>query len=287
MSVIQSSLSPHAQSLVAALEQQIVNNDIDVPMLPEVANKALILAQNPDSDASEMAKLIQGDQSLAGHVMRIANSAAYTPLANLVSLQQAIARLGMQMISEIALTASLGAKFFNTPGYDDYVKHIWHHALATGLWAKEIARHCRSNVEVSFLAGLLHSIGRPTTIQSILDLANKNNLELSNSDVMFLESQYAKQVTQAVIKAWEMPTLVIESVDYYDNFEQAPTTVALAALINAGSQFATYMLTPDQLDEEQLKKIPALITLNLYQDEVEKLLLQTEAVTAQFKGLSA
>ncbi len=38
-------------------------------MLPEVANKALSLAQDPNSDASEMAQLIQSDQSLAGHVM--------------------------------------------------------------------------------------------------------------------------------------------------------------------------------------------------------------------------
>jgi len=55
-------------------------------MLTEVANKSLLLAQNSDSGASEITQLIQSDQSLAGHVMRIVNLAAYTPMFDLVSL---------------------------------------------------------------------------------------------------------------------------------------------------------------------------------------------------------
>ena len=153
MSTEGNTLSSQAQLLAEPLEHLINRGGIEVPMLPEVANKALLLAQNSDSDASEMAQLIQSDQSLAGHVMRIANSAAYTPMSNLVSLQQAIARLGMGVISEIALTAAIGAKMFNTPDYESYVASVWRHALATSLWAKEVARHCRSNVEVAFFSG--------------------------------------------------------------------------------------------------------------------------------------
>jgi HD-like signal output (HDOD) protein len=183
-------LSEQAQQLVEPLEKLIASGVIDVPMLPEVANKALMLAQNPDSDASEMAKLIEGDQSLAAHVMRIANSVAYTPLGNLVSLQQAIARLGMGIISEIALAASIGSKMFNTPGYESYVAQLWKHALATGLWAKEIARHGRSNVEVAFLAGLLHSMGKPALLQAILDLSRQKQLQLDEQSVLALVVRY-------------------------------------------------------------------------------------------------
>ena len=131
-----SELSSKGQQIAALLASQIELEQIDVPMLPEVANKALRLTQDPDSTAAAMANLIQSDQSLAAHVMRIANSVAYTPLANLVSLQQAVARLGMGVMSEIALSASVGAKLFNTPGYEAYIAKQWQHALATGLWAK-------------------------------------------------------------------------------------------------------------------------------------------------------
>ena len=279
-------LSSQAQAIAEALEQLINAGAIEVPMLPEVANKALLLAQNPDSDATEMAKLIQGDQSLAAHVMRIANSVAYTPMANLVSLQQAIARLGMRVISEIALTASIGTKLFNTPGYEKYVAQSWRHALATGLWAKEIARHCRSNVELAFLAGLLHSIGRPAVIQAILDLAKQQQIELTNDDVLALEHNYAQKISKSVVTTWNMPILVIEAVSYFADYANAPTGVNQVALVNAGAQYATYMLQPEELDKDSLFALPVMATLNLYQDEVEALLAHSEAVQGRLEGLS-
>ena len=280
-------LSSQAQVIAEILEPLIDNNGIEVPMLPEVANKALLLAQNPDSDATEMAKLIQGDQSLAGHVMRIANSVAYTPLANLVSLQQAISRLGMRVISEIALSASIGSKLFNTPGYETYVAKKWRHALATGLWSKEVARHCRSNVEVAFLAGLLHSIGGPAVIQAALDTAKKQDITLTLDDVLQLEKRFSQKLAEQVVKTWKMPTLVIESICYYSDYNSAPTSVNQAALVNAGIEFATHMLLPDVVDKESLLVLPVMTTLNLYQDEIEKLLSQSDAVSGRLEGLSA
>ncbi len=280
-------LSDQAQLLIKPIEQLIEKNAIDIPMLPEVANKALLLAQNPDSDASEMAKLIQSDQSLAGHMMRIANSVAYTPLGNLVSLQQAIARLGMGVISEIALSTSIGAKFFDTPGFENYVSKIWHHALGSALWAKEIARHCRSNVEVAFLAGLLHSMGRPAILQVILDLSKKQQIPLSKEDVIQLEYKYCQQVTTMVINAWKMPTLVVEAVSFYDDYSNTPSAGNQAALVNAGVQFSTHLLSPDEMDKDNLFSLPVMTNLNLYQDELEKILGQTETIKARLNGLSS
>jgi len=280
-------MASQIQLLEASLKQLINRGGIEVPMLPEVANKALLLAQNPDSDASEMAQLIQSDQSLAGHVMRIANSAAYTPMSNLVSLQQAIARLGMGIISEIALTAAIGAKMFNTPGYDDYVATIWRHALASSLWSKEIARACRSNVEVAFLAGLLHSIGRPAVLQTILELAKTQKSDLSKDDVHKLENTYCHQVSQAVVNKWKMPTLVIEAIEAYSDHRSSLAVENHAAQVIAGSKFATNMLDPDSFDKEVLLALPVFETLNLYQDEVEALLEQTDTVKARLEGLSS
>lgn len=282
-----STLSSQAQLMAEPLEHLINRGGIEVPMLPEVANKALLLAQNPDSDASAMAQLIQSDQSLAGHVMRIANSAAYTPMSNLVSLQQAIARLGMSVISEIALTAAIGAKMFDTPGYEKYVASVWHHALATSLWAKEIARHGRSNVEVAFLAGLLHSIGRPAILQTIIELAKQQQVDLIEEDVHQLENLYSHRVSEAVVNLWKMPRLVIEAVSTYTDYNNALTSNVQAAQVTIGARFATYMLTPELLDKETLFVLPDLSTLNLYQDEVDKLLSQTDAIKARLEGLSS
>ena len=128
------------------LHSKIERNQLEVPMLPEVAGKVVRLTQDPESDASELAKLIQSDQTLAGHVMRVANSAAYSPNSSMVSLQQAITRLGMKLIAEIALGASINSTLFNTPGFEKHISYELKYSLAAGIWAKEVARSCRKNV---------------------------------------------------------------------------------------------------------------------------------------------
>lgn len=273
------------QILRQSLDKLIAEDTLDIPLLPDVVQKAIVLAQAPDSDALAMARLIQSDPSLAAHVMRIANSVAYTPMANLVSLQQAISRLGMNEISEIALAIAVQAKLFHTPGYDSYIAEQWRYALATALWAKEIARHCRVNVEVAYLAGLLHVIGRPAVLHMILEIAAKNGFKLSALEIAELENSYQQQFSEIVLKLWKMPTVVIEAVVHYADFNSASESHTQAALVNAGSWFARHMLYPNDVPEYKLTDLPALEALNLYQDEVDQLLENREVIESRLQGM--
>lgn len=275
------------EQIKESLKQAIFDGFIEVPMLPDVAHRTLLLTQDPTSNASQLAELIQRDQSLAGHVMRIANSAAYTPMANMVSLQQAISRLGMSVIGEIALSAVLGSKLFNTPGYDDYVEHNWQHALATSLWAKEIARLSKSNVEVSFLAGLLHSIGRPAVLQTIVDLSKQQAITLDPEQVHQLENSYSQQVTELVITRWNMPEQVIAAIKPYDEIGKAFAASKIAATVDIGAHFASYMLDIAAEDNtETLMHLPALGVLNLYPEQVEQLFDMEDTIQQRLEALS-
>ena len=280
-------LPTQPQGIEHKLSALVQASEIEIPMLPEVANKALNLVQDPKAGATEMAALIQSDQSLAGHVMRIANSVAYTPQSNLVSLQQGIARLGMAVISEIALAAVVGARLFKTPGFDDYVAHVWQHALATSLWCKEIARQCRSNVEVAFLAGLLHSIGRPAVVQTVLDLAQAENTMISELEVHAIESRHHQQLTQAVVKAWDMPKLVVEAICCGADMPAETSAGKTAAVVRASKEFANLTLNPAGYDSDALLQLESLAALNLYQDEVEHLLSRQQLIQQSLTEMAA
>lgn len=269
------------------LKQAIVEGFVEVPMLPEIANRAFALANDKDSDASQMAQLIQSDPALAGHVMRIANSAAYTPMANLVSLQQAIARLGMNVISEIAISAVLSAKLFNTPGYETYVEANWHHALATSLWAKEIARHCRVNVEVAFLAGLIHSIGRPAILQTLIDIASQDNLALDPAEVHRLEDQYWLDVSTMVVRRWHMPALVVDTIEHLASPFSDGAASKMAAVVDAAKHFAEAMFTGQTAELSQFGELPSINQLNIYPEETQQLLSMEEVIEQRLKGLTA
>ncbi|AFI85862.1 HDOD domain-containing protein [Methylophaga nitratireducenticrescens] len=277
--------SQHSETeLENLLKQSIVEGFVEVPILPEIANKAFMLANDKESDASQMAQLIQSDPSLAGHVMRIANSAAYTPMANLTSLQQAIARLGMTTISEIAISAVLNAKLFNTPGYENYAEAIWRQALATSLWAKEIASHCNVNVEVAFLAGLIHSIGRPAVLQTLIDVAAQRTLLLDDEIVHQLEEKYWLSVSQMIVIRWRMPALVIETIQHLETPSTDKEAGQLAAVVNMARYAAEAMLNDELADNFPLASI-AIVEFE--SADTQKLLTKKEQISERLKQLAA
>ena len=266
------------------LKQSIAEGFVEVPILPEIANKAFMLANNKESDASQMAQLIQTDPSLAGHVMRIANSAAYTPMANLTSLQQAIARLGMTTISEIAISAVINAKLFNTPGYEDYADLIWQQSLATSLWAKEVASHCNVNVEVAFLAGLIHSIGRPAVLQTLIDLAEQRNLPLNDEIVHQLEDNYWLIVSQMIVIRWRMPALVIETIQHIETPSTDKEAGQLAAVVNMARYAADAMLNDELADNFPQA---AIDIVEFESADIQKLLTKKEQISERLTQLMA
>ena len=278
-------LSPQGQQISSYLENLVSERKIEVPMLPEVASRVLALSNDPDSDAAQLANLIQGDQALAGHVMRIANSAAYTPNASMVSLQQAIARLGMGVISEISLVASLNSKMFNAPTFKGRISEIWAHALCTALWGKEVARTSKRNVEASFLCGLLHSIGRPVVLQSIFDYTKEHQLSLSIEEALALEQLYHVDFGVVVVEKWGMPSTVQESVRSYQHYADAEGSVEQAMVINAAALLASEMLTSEESDYTEVLCDTVFADLNLYEDDIETLKLKDEVVISGLEAM--
>ncbi|SMF60227.1 HD-like signal output (HDOD) domain, no enzymatic activity [Alteromonadaceae bacterium Bs31] len=284
-------LSSDVQALESALEEQIDNNHIDVPMLPEVAGKVVRLTQDSDSDAAQLSQLIQSDQTLAGHVMRVANSALYSPNSSLVSLQQAIARLGMKLISEIALAASINSTLFNTPGYEKHIQYQIRYSLLSGLWAKEIARACRRNVEAAFITGLLHDIGRPVSVQTILKTASELGTPIEEVSVLALEEKYQRAIGVNVVEQWEMPSIVADVVRFFDDYKAAGAAKNQTMIALAGSEFASHFMceqgTEGCLTRDQLIEQAVLGELNLYQDEVLDLLEKEDQVTSAIEAMTA
>ncbi len=281
-------LNEQTNALAQHLLEHLVRKDFEMPMLPDVASRVLAISNDPDSDAAQLAKLIQADQGLSGHVMRIANSAAYTPNASMVSLQQAIARLGMNLITEIALAASLNSKMFKAPQFSARLKTIWDHALASALWGKEVARISKKNVEAAFLCGLLHSIGRPIVLQTISEQLTKTNAQLSEEEARVLEDLFHVAYGAVIVENWGMPAIVQETVRCYETYQQAKTHKDSAMVIHAADKLAERTLvcqTQGLCEFNATLDDDVFADLNLYADEIEKLEAQKEKVVAGMEAM--
>ena len=57
------------------LKQEVTNNFKKLYPMPHVMLKARQILANPDSDLSQVSKLVKADQALASRVLKLANSA--------------------------------------------------------------------------------------------------------------------------------------------------------------------------------------------------------------------
>lgn len=260
------------EQVEAALVERIDKGKIELPLLPQVAGQVMALANDPSADAARLSALIHQDQSLAAHVLRIANSPAYMPRSPIVSLQHAVAMLGVNLLSEIALTVSLKNSSLKVPGYEADVKQLWRHSLASGVYAKEIARLRRFNVESAYLCGLLHAIGKPVVLKTVVAIAAEKRLTVDHDAVLSFLDGYHARVGAMIANEWTLPKQVGEAITYYTMYEQAPTYKQEVMMTCLSDRFATYLVVPDSFDDTTVRDHTVFADLNLYPNDVDSLI---------------
>jgi len=155
--------------LRSALDQRLREKP-ELPVLPDTAVRVMTACRDEHSDLRELAQLVQRDQTLAAHVLRVANSVAYAPKTPIASLQQALGRLGLSTVSDIAIAVAMKQRVFAVPGHETRMRALWRHSAISAGYAQEVARLLGRNAEAAFLAGLLHDVGMPIVLAEALAL---------------------------------------------------------------------------------------------------------------------
>jgi len=279
-----SSTVPLAQeerdTLRSLIADQLEKGNLDLPLLPVVANQVLLLSSDPNADATKLSTLIQQDQALAGKVLRIANSPAYLPRSPIVSLQQAIAWLGLEIIAGLAFSISVQSGVFTIKGYEQEVRTLWHQALATGLYGKEIARRIRHNVENAFLCGLLHTIGKPLLLHLMITSGQSIQVRPSWALMESLMEEWHIPAGTKLAEAWKLPDPVQEAIRLYsdETFHQATSPTKGAIITCLADHLASWLLDPSSHDEESLRNLPVVLALNFYPEDMTALFEQRETI---------
>jgi putative nucleotidyltransferase with HDIG domain len=264
-------------SVCAWLETRIASGALELPLLPHVASQVLALSTSDEVSARLLADLLHRDQAIAAHVLRVANSPLYRPRVPIVSLQQAISRLGITILREIVTTVSVQSRVFNVPGYAAEARALWQHAVYTAAYAKEIARQCRRNVESAFLGGLLHDVSKPVLLLALTDMPACQHEPLTPPVVAAILERYHIEVGTLLASAWTLPPEVYESIVYHHDPHAAPAYPELVMVTCIADRVA-YGLVQPAVDIELLCHDPLWAQLNLYPDDVAALLAKHQAM---------
>lgn len=251
----------------------------DLPLLPEAAQRVLSATADDNCDARILSEIIRCDPSLAGRLLLIANSPMYAPPSPTTSLQQAVARLGMRQVREVVLMFSMQTRLFAVPGFEPELRDIFHHVTATALFAQEIARARRLNVEDAFLAGLFHDVGKPVVLQAIMDARSKAAFEIKadRTATLALVEELHPLAGRALAGAWSLSASLSHIIEQHHNPDAAQQGVWI---VRFADELAHFALGAQDVDEAALLAHPAAEALNLYSDEIAGLIARSATIAA-------
>jgi len=223
--------------------QQRLEETLELPALPDTAQRIINLRVDPNADISDLAAIVELDPSLAAQVVSWASSPYYSAPGKIKSIHDAIVRvLGFDMVLNLALGLALG-KTLNMPvespqGSTSY----WHQAVFTAATVEalvtKIPREHRPAFGMAYLAGLLSNFGNlilaevfPPHYGDICRLQEANpQLHYQYSDRHSL-SVSRDQLSSWLMELWNMPQEVIVALRHQGNPEAEGDNVEYAKLI--------------------------------------------------------
>ncbi len=183
----------------------ITDKITSLPTLPKVITEITNLMQNPRTSAEEVGRAITMDQALASKVLRLVNSAFYGFPGRINTITHAIVILGFNTVKNIVLTASVFDKLGGKGEKGNFnLEKFWMHSIGTGVIAKEIAKKVNfRSQEESFLAGLLHDIGKVILFKYLPEEFDNVEAILEKNNILFLDAEKeAINLTHNEIGSW-------------------------------------------------------------------------------------
>src|SRR5690349_1040377 len=133
----------HARAcVVCRMNEQLVKRVKQcpsLPSLPAIAVQVLDLAQKPEVDIAEIARIISKDPALSGKILRTVNSSFYGRSQAVSTISHSLVILGLQSVKTLVLGFSLVTTL--TKNKSKGFRHLtyWRHSIYSATAARTIA----------------------------------------------------------------------------------------------------------------------------------------------------
>ena len=202
----------------------------NLPSPSGVALRLIDLTRRDDVTLEEIARAMQADPALCGRVIRFSNMAFNGPRRPVVSVAEAIRRIGLNLVRQLVLGFSvLGHNRSGKCLSFDYSR-FWARSLATAIAANLICLRVRAaSADEAFTCGLFSDIGSlafaslfPKEYADFLDacpdLAPGARAELERKT---FKTDHA-ELAAAILEDWKLPRFFIDAVQFHETPDLAP-----------------------------------------------------------------
>lgn len=246
---------------VGEMLDDLKNNRLKLPVLPEVALKVREAVNNPDAAAATIAKAVSSDASIAARLLQVANSPLYRGNASISNVQNAIARLGPPLVRNLVTSLLLKQLFQSkSPILKQRMQKLWEHSTQVAAISHVLARKLtRLKPDEAMLSGLIHDIG----VLPILVKAEGSPQLLDNP--VLLEELVTKlhaSVGRLILEAWKFPPQLVSVAAEHENLARVSDEVDYTDVVTVAN-LHSYLGTKHPHASVKFTDVPAFTKLGL------------------------
>lgn len=230
-------------ALLTILVEKIKNDTLVLPTLPAVALKVRKAADDPDINLQDMGEVIGQDPSLSARMIKISNSAYMGRAVKVTSISQAVTRIGLRQIKNIATALAMEQLFVSKNELvGEYMKKEWSNTVevvANAMAALQmyIARTKKRELSIDTMAlmSLIHSIG----VLPILTEAERHTEVFASPS--FLDDaidKLAPKVGGSIMRSWEFDEEFVVVAERWHDLAYIPEKLGYIDFVRVGAALA-------------------------------------------------
>jgi HD-like signal output (HDOD) protein len=227
-------------ALLTILVEKINNDTLVLPTLPAIALKVRRAADDPDINLKDISEVVSQDPSLSARMIKISNSAYLGRSIKVTSTQQAITRIGLRQMKNIATALAMEQLFISKNEIvKKYMSTVWTDTIeivANSLAVMQVhikqTKNRALNFESTMLAALVHNIG----VLPILTEAERHSDVFANPT--FLDAAIEKmtgKIGASIMKEWGFEPEFVDVAQNWRDLSVNCETVSYLDLVRLGA----------------------------------------------------
>ncbi|KPJ92201.1 MAG: hypothetical protein AMJ53_09860 [Gammaproteobacteria bacterium SG8_11] len=257
----QSSSQPmNIDKFIGELLNDLKSNQLELPVLPQVAVKVSKIVDDPGARAKDLSKAIGADPALSARVIQVANSPLMRGTHKIDNLQSALTRMGNTMVRNI-VTTFMVRQLFHTDNQhlQERMKSLWNHCAHVAAISQVLAKHFSNlKADEAMLAGILHDIGK---LPILSKARNIPHLSENQKPLEMVLERLHPALGKAILSAWRFDEGIIAAAAEHENVYRDSKVLDYADIVIVAN-IHSHMGKPGAKRVE-LQKVPALKKLNL------------------------
>ncbi|MDH5181126.1 MAG: HDOD domain-containing protein [Gammaproteobacteria bacterium] len=252
------------QQLINELLEDLENDRLVLPTLPEVALKVRDTLEDDSMGLPEVAQVITSDTALSARLIQIANSPLLRASRQIETVESAVTRMGGDMVRNLVMSIVMEQMFqATTDATDKRLRALWEHSTSVAAISHALAAQFTDlKPDQALLAGLVHDIG------SLPILTRAEDAPALLADEVLLDkiiSQTHTEIGKAILTKWNFPQEIIDVAEYHEdlNYHSVKTDyVDVVIVANLQSHLGTNHL----LNDIDWRTVPSFDKLGIQAD---------------------